>query len=206
LYLSKRVARSAIAAGAFGAGRPYTDLFMSPDHAVYVNNVLIPIRHLINASTIIQLPTDRVTYYHLELPQHDVLLAERLPAESFLDLRDGSNYANRPGPTRLHSDHTAQMWEAFACAPLIVTGPELDAARALVASRAARRPHARQHSNVGRKSAAPSVAFERPQKTAEATPAVHRTTLYSPRAARPANHRSSQRISVTALTGWRPGA
>jgi hypothetical protein len=134
------------------------------------------------------------------------VLAEGLPAESFLDMKDGSTYANRPGPQRLYPDFSARMWAAFGCAKLIVTGPELDAARALVASRAARRPHARQHSNVGRKSAAPSVAFERPQKTAEATPAVHRTTLYSPRAARPANHRSSQRISVTALTGWRPGA
>ena len=39
---------------------------------------------------------DHVTYYHIELPQHDVLLAEGLPAESFLDLRDGSNYAEPP--------------------------------------------------------------------------------------------------------------
>jgi hypothetical protein len=55
-----------------------------------------------------------------------------LPAESFLDLRDRSNYANRPGPVRLFPDFTAQMWEAFGCARLIVTGPELAAARALV--------------------------------------------------------------------------
>ena len=122
-----------VAAGAFGPGRPHSDLFLSPDHAVYVNDVLIPIRHLINASTIAQMPMDRVTYYHLELPQHDVLLAEGLPAESFLDLRDGSNYANRPGPTRLYPDFSARMWEAFGCAPLIVTGPELAAARALAA-------------------------------------------------------------------------
>jgi autotransporter passenger strand-loop-strand repeat protein len=122
-----------IAAGAFGPGHPHRDLFLSPDHAVYLNNVLIPIRHLINASSIAQIPTARVIYYHLELPQHDVLLAQGLPAESFLDLRDGSNYANRPGPTRLYPDFSARMWEAFACAPLIVTGPELQAARALVA-------------------------------------------------------------------------
>jgi hypothetical protein len=127
-----------IAAGAFGPGRPHTDLFLSPDHAIYINNVLIPIRHLINASTITQIPTDRVTYYHLELLQHDVLLAQGLPAESFLDLRDGSNYADRPGPTRLYPDHSARMWEAFACAPLIVTGSKLAAARALVATCAAR--------------------------------------------------------------------
>ena len=50
-----------VAAGAFGPGRPHTDLFLSPDHAVYVNEVLIPIRHLINGSTIAQVPVDRVT-------------------------------------------------------------------------------------------------------------------------------------------------
>ncbi len=59
--------------------------------------MLIPVRHLIDGRAIAQVPTDRVTYHHLELPQHDVLLADGLPAESFLDLRDGSNYANRPG-------------------------------------------------------------------------------------------------------------
>jgi hypothetical protein len=75
---------------------------------------------------------DRITYYHVELPQHDVVLAAGLPAESYLDMRDGSNYANRPGPTRVYPDFSARMWEAFGCAPLIVTGPELTAARALV--------------------------------------------------------------------------
>jgi hypothetical protein len=95
--------------------------------------VLIPVRHLINGCTIMQVPADRVTYYHVELPRHDVVLAEGLPAESFLDIRDGSNYASRPGPIRLYPDFSARMWEAFGCARLVVTGPELDAARALVA-------------------------------------------------------------------------
>ena len=121
-----------VTAGAFGPGRPHTDLLLSPDHAVYVNDVLIPIQHLINDTTIGQIPVDRITYYHVELPQHDVVLAEGLPAESYLDMRDGSNYANRAGPTRLYPDFSARMWEAFGCAPLIVTGPELMAARALV--------------------------------------------------------------------------
>jgi hypothetical protein len=121
-----------VAAGAFGPGRPHTELFLSQDHAVYVGEVLIPIRHPINGSTIGPVPMDRVTYYHIELPQHDVVLAQGLPAESFLDLKDGSNYANRPGPVRLYSDYTARMWEAFGCARLIVTGPELVTARTLV--------------------------------------------------------------------------
>ena len=87
-----------VATGAFGPGRPHTDLFLSPDHALYVNEVLIPVKHLINGSTIVQVPVGRVTYYHLELPQHDVVLAEGLLAETFLDMKDGSSYANRPGP------------------------------------------------------------------------------------------------------------
>ena len=121
-----------VAAGAFGPGKPHADLFLSPDHAVYVEEVLIPVRHLINGSRIAQVLVERVTYYHLELAEHDVLLAEGLPAESYLDIRDGSNYANRSGPTRLYPDYAARMWEAFGCARLIVTGPELAAARALV--------------------------------------------------------------------------
>jgi len=48
-------------------------------------------------------------------------------------MRDGSNYANRSGPVRLYPDFPARMWEAFGCAPLIVMGPELLAARSLVA-------------------------------------------------------------------------
>ena len=121
-----------VAAGAFGPGRPHTELFLSPDHAVYVEGVLIPVRHLLNGSTIVQVPMDRISYYHFELPRHAVVLAQGLPAESFLDLKDGSNYPNRPGPVRLYPDYTARMWEAFGCARLVVTGPELLAARALV--------------------------------------------------------------------------
>jgi hypothetical protein len=54
-------------------------------------------------------------------------------------MRDGTNYANRPGPVRLYPDYSARVWEAFGCARLIVTGPELAAAQALVAEFAAER-------------------------------------------------------------------
>jgi Hint domain len=107
---------------------------LSPDHAVYVGDVLIPVKHLINDRTVRQLPVAQVTYYHLELAAHDVLLAEGLPAESFLDMKDRSNYANGPGPVRLYPDFSARMWEAFGCARLVVIGPKLTAARALVGS------------------------------------------------------------------------
>jgi hypothetical protein len=78
---------------------------------------------------------DEITYYHVELPRHDVLLAEGMPAESYLDVGDRSNFANGGAPIRLFADfatHTfdaAQRWEALGCARLVVCGPELATVR-----------------------------------------------------------------------------
>jgi ELWxxDGT repeat protein len=126
-----------ICAGAFAADAPARDLFLSPDHAVYASDVLIPIKHLINGCTIAQEPRDEVTYFHIELEQHDVLLAEGLPTESYLDTGDRSNFENGGGPVRLYPDHSARMWEAKGCAPLVVTGPALTSVRTRLLQRAA---------------------------------------------------------------------
>ena len=129
-----------ISAGAFGTGLPARELTLSPDHAVYVNAVLIPVKYLVNGRTIVQEPVDRVTYRHLELPRHDVMFAEGLPAESYLDVGDRTNFANGGKVMRLFPDFStpafdiAVMWEAMGCAPLVVTGPKLAVARALVAA------------------------------------------------------------------------
>jgi hypothetical protein len=74
-----------VRAGAFNYCLPTRYLLLSPDHAVFVDGALIPIRHLINGSTIVQEQVDEVTYYHVELATHDVILAEGLPCESYLD-------------------------------------------------------------------------------------------------------------------------
>ena len=121
---------------AFGPDMPHRDLWLSPDHAVFIDGLLIPIKHLINGTTIEQVPMDEVTYYHVELPEHDLLLAEGLLAESYLDTGDRSNFANGGGTIALYPDFSARVWEGLGCAPLIVTGPELDAARRHVAGRA----------------------------------------------------------------------
>jgi hypothetical protein len=59
-----------VCAHAFGPGRPGADLFLSPDHAVFIDNV--------------------------------------------------------------HPDFPTRMWDSYGCAPLVVTGPELEAARRLL--------------------------------------------------------------------------
>ena len=64
---------------------------------------------------------------------------EELPAERFLDMKDGSSHLIRPAPVRLYPDYSVRMWEAYRCARLIVTGLEVEAARALVAGFAMQR-------------------------------------------------------------------
>ncbi len=117
-----------IAAGAFGMGAPHRDLFLSADHAVFVDGVLIPIRLLVNGSTIAQVPADEVTYWHIELPRHAVLLADGLAAESYLDTNARGDFAGAAAVT-LHPDFAVRRWEAHGCAPLVLAGPILAAVR-----------------------------------------------------------------------------
>jgi Hint domain len=127
-----------ITAGAFEAGRPTRDLWLSPDHAVLVDGVLIPVKHLINGTTMAQVMVRKVTYYHVELPRHDVMLAEGLAVESYLDTGDRANFSNGGGAIALHPDMASRVWEAKGCVPLVVAGPVLAAVRRRLARRAGR--------------------------------------------------------------------
>jgi hypothetical protein len=124
--------------GAFGHAMPHRDLWLSPDHAVFVKGVLIPIKHLLNAATIVQEPRDRVTYWHLELDRHDVIHAENLPTESYLDTGNRATFANGtvPAPYAAVERTAVDAWEVDACAPLVEDGPMLAAARQVLAARA----------------------------------------------------------------------
>jgi hypothetical protein len=125
-----------IAAGAFARNVPRRTLYLSPDHSVFVGGVLIPIKYLINDTTIISVRRSRITYYHVELPRHAVLLADGLPSESWLPTLDRSAFANGGGPLALHPDFHSHVWEAEGCAPLVVTGALLADVRARLDRRA----------------------------------------------------------------------
>lgn len=75
-----------VAPGAFGAGNPHRDLYLSRSHMVHFNGVLMPIGDLINGRTIapVDVDTDRLEYFHIELETHDVVLAEGAPCETLL--------------------------------------------------------------------------------------------------------------------------
>ena len=116
-----------IAAHAFGLGRPARDVWLSPDHAVFMDGVLIPVRYLLNAATVRQEDAAAVTYWHVELSAHGVLLAEGLPAESYLDTGNRAAFANGGGVALAHPDFARATWAGRGCAPLVTEGPMRDA-------------------------------------------------------------------------------
>ena len=74
---------------------PHTDLLVSPDHAIFVDGRLICARQLINGTTIRQEKDwTSVEYFHVELDAHAILLAEGLPAESYLNTGNHGFFAN----------------------------------------------------------------------------------------------------------------
>jgi hypothetical protein len=107
-----------VAVDAFAPGQPNRTLLLSPDHAVFVDGGLIPVRHLLNGATVAQTPVADMEYWHVELPRHDVLLAQGLPVESFLDTGNRASF-DTALPRRPAAQGQAQrIWQEHACAPL----------------------------------------------------------------------------------------
>jgi len=111
-----------VRAGAFADGVPVRDLLLSPDHAVFAGGALIPVALLINGSSVVQEAWESVEYFHVELPEHDSVLAEGLAVESFLD--GGTRGAFDDAVVRqLYPILARAEWESEGFAPRAFTGP-----------------------------------------------------------------------------------
>jgi hypothetical protein len=119
-----------IRANAFIPLVPMRDLWLSPDHAVFIDGALIPIKHLINSRSIAQIAVDEVEYWHIELDQHDVVLAEGLPAETYLDTGNRLALRGTARPAR------AALSMEEACAPFLEEGARVVAVKQRLAERA----------------------------------------------------------------------
>jgi hypothetical protein len=118
------VAPVRIQRGAFDSNVPHTDLLLSPDHAIFVDGKLICARQLINGATIRQeFDWTVADYCHVELDQHAILLAEGLPAESYIDSGNRGFFENSGAPLVLHPDLTDETdhptREAGSCMPFV---------------------------------------------------------------------------------------
>jgi Hint domain len=87
------VARSALAPGI-----PHTDLYLTGEHALFIDGVLIPVGNLINGTTIKLHQAhehDELEYFNIKLDSHDVIYAEGAPVETLLELEESAvNFAD----------------------------------------------------------------------------------------------------------------
>jgi hypothetical protein len=103
-----RIVRSAIADQA-----PHRDLYLSPAHRIFINDVLIPVKYLVNGTTIAPAAPEgmaAIEYYHVELHSHEVVFAEGAPVESFReDDSEREFFANFVEYERLYGRDQARM-------------------------------------------------------------------------------------------------
>jgi hypothetical protein len=91
---------------------------------VACEDALTPICGLVNGVSITQIEQAEVEYWHIELDTHDVILAEGLPAESYLDTGNRTAFANGGAFVEAHPDFAPKHW-AETCLPLVREGPVL---------------------------------------------------------------------------------
>jgi glycosyltransferase involved in cell wall biosynthesis len=120
-------------AGSLGGGLPRRDLLVSPEHAMVLDGQLIPARGVVNGRSILrETGLGQVTYFHIELDSHDVLLAEGAPAESFLDDNSRGLFHNAREYRVLYPDEAPHP--AVYCLPRLEEGEALEQIRLRLAA------------------------------------------------------------------------
>jgi hypothetical protein len=99
--LSDSLAPILITANALGPGRPARDLIVSADHAMALDGILINARAMVNGTRIRAIPAAqmpaRFCYWHIETMDHELLLAENCPTESYIDYTPRTRFDNIDG-------------------------------------------------------------------------------------------------------------
>ena len=136
--------------GALGNGLPLRDLRVSRQHRILVQSkiawrmfdkleVLTPAKDLLGLKGVtLEVPTQDITYFHILLEDHQVLLAEGTPAES-LYLGAEARHALEPAALQELALIFGKDWQAFC--------QDIPPARPLVSGRRARLMAARHAKN-----------------------------------------------------------
>ena len=76
---------------------PHRDLFVSPNHGLLLDGMLIPAIYLVNGTSIVQaMPegVEKIEYFHIELETHEVIFAEGAAAETLLVMHEHEAFAD----------------------------------------------------------------------------------------------------------------
>ena len=115
-------ARDAIADGV-----PRRDLMVSPLHAMFIDGVLIPAATLMNGVSVRRVESAaEISYFHLELDSHDVIIAEGACSETYADDGCRGVFHNAHEFYALYPDAPCPRTARF-CAPRVEQGERLAA-------------------------------------------------------------------------------
>lgn len=99
-----------IKAGALAENVPARDLYVTTDHAMLVDGMLITAAALVNGRSICkvaEMPLDGFSYYHIETGVHEAILAENAAAETLYDYSERQVFDNEAEYAELHADAPA---------------------------------------------------------------------------------------------------
>ncbi len=131
LHYPVRVRRDAVAPGV-----PARDLLVTGDHALWIDGRLIPARLLVNGVSIVaERAMVDFTYFHLELDRHDLLLAEGLACESYLDTGNRHMFSSVTVMPAMRAD-AASVYAARGVAPLALAADLVEPVWRRLAARA----------------------------------------------------------------------
>lgn len=117
---------------AFGPDLPTRDLWVSPDHAVFFRNHLIPAKSLVNGETVVRdSEVASIKYFHVLLDRHAVVFSEGLPTESYIPQENVQTFENAEScPNELKVGFTAPIGVLADCFPRVTRGAIVETARA----------------------------------------------------------------------------
>lgn len=102
---------------ALSEGVPHKDFLVTPEHCLYLEGRFIPARMLVNGRTIYYDRTlGSYDYYHVELEEHSVIMADGVLSESYLDTGNRRYFHPSDNVVRLRAG--GRTWSGDAAAPL----------------------------------------------------------------------------------------
>ncbi|WP_342362805.1 Hint domain-containing protein [Terrarubrum flagellatum] len=105
LARGEKIAPICFAPDSLGAQQPSRPLYVSPEHAIYVDNVLVPAKLLQNGASIRRASDfDLVEYFHLEFDEPQVIWTNGAPTESYVDTGNRRMFANYDEYVGLHGE------------------------------------------------------------------------------------------------------